>query len=338
MMRRRPRVTDTTDYYGEFLEERPGLWPERARNPDAVDPFNEFGTEVDPAADRWLHMAGGRERRPRSVHDYRHMLVAASVVLTVFTPAGVISTVIVGRELTLSRMQISDALPPLPARLVPTSVDRLLGIPVIDALPSPPRRPAEPNAPAAPPASRDLRQASTSATNMLPAPAVLAPLPTRVVSAPIATAVALGASPAAAPVSSPAPAQPNNSPAASSPPPRSVSSPPPSPPSDSAAIRAALDRYRVAFSKLDAGDAKSVWPAVDEKMLSRAFSQMSSQAFVFDACSVDVSGARAYAWCQGRAQYVPKVGSRTARVENRHWTFTLRRAETAWTIESVDSR
>ena len=93
-----------------------------------------------------------------------------------------------------------------------------------------------------------------------------------------------------------------------------------------------------AFSSLDASSAKTVWPAVDERMLERAFNQMTTQRFTFDSCSIDVTGARATASCRGRAQFVPKVGSRTPRVETRQWTFTLRRAERDWAIESVDSR
>ena len=73
-------------------------------------------------------------------------------------------------------------------------------------------------------------------------------------------------------------------------------------------------------------------------MLERAFNQMTTQQFTFDSCRIDVTGARATASCRGRAQFVPKVGSRTPRVEPRQWTFTLRRAERDWAIESVDSR
>jgi hypothetical protein len=339
-MRRRLRVTDTTDYYREFPAERPGLWPERVPDADkVVDPFNEFGTECDPAADRWLRVARGRERRPQKVHDYRHMLAAASVVLSVFTPAGIISTVIVARELTVSPMEMSNTLPPLPVRLVTASVDRLLGIPAIDELPALPPSPAKRSDAAAQAAFRNpLETSGSPAVNALPAPAVLAPLPAGIVSAPIAPSVPLAASLPAAPAPSPAPAPPIASPAASSSPPRTVPSSSSSAPADSVAVRAALDRYREAFNNLDADRAKSVWPAVNEKMLSRAFGQMSSQTFVFDACKVDVNGPLATASCEGRAQYVPKVGSRTARVENRRWTFTLRRDQTAWTIESVDSR
>lgn len=342
-MLRRPRGTDTTDYFGEFLEERPGLWPEREAGGEAVDPFTEFGTEIEPGADRWLDAARGREGRPPKIHNYRHMLAVASVILSLFTPAGVISTVIVGRELRVSPMEMWHALPPLPSRRFAASVDRLIGIPAIGDLPTPPRRPAESDTNGeSSPASRNRPQSSPAWPGATSA-ALAGPLP-------LTTALlAASTAPEAGLETSPPPAKSNPPPAiATAPvaPSAAPVSPPAAPtpaatspaPAESVGVRAALDRYREAFSNLDAGSAKSVWPAVDEKTLVRAFSQMSSQEFVFDACRVDVSGPRATASCQGRAQYVPKVGSRSARIEPRSWTFTLRRAETHWTIESVDSR
>jgi hypothetical protein len=94
----------------------------------------------------------------------------------------------------------------------------------------------------------------------------------------------------------------------------------------------------MAFSRLDAGGAKAVWPGVDERALSRAFNQLEEQQFVFDSCGIDVSGARATASCRGRTQYIPKVGSRSLRVDLRQWTFTLTRIGGDWTIDSVDTR
>ena len=104
---------------------------------------------------------------------------------------------------------------------------------------------------------------------------------------------------------------------------------------DATAVRAVLDRYRTAFSELDAREVKAVWPTVDEKALSRVFRQLARQSIVFTMCDVDVSDARGIASCAGRVEYVPRVGSQTPRNENRHWNFALRRGERGWTIESV---
>jgi hypothetical protein len=108
--------------------------------------------------------------------------------------------------------------------------------------------------------------------------------------------------------------------------------------SPSAAVRNALDRYRRGFNELDSGEVKAIWPEVDEKALARAFSQLSKQLFVFDACNVDVNGVLATASCRGRAQYVPKVGNKSPRVEMREWTFLLRRGPDDWWIQRVDSK
>ena len=96
-MPRRLRKSETTDAFSEFLAEHPGLWPPRNPRGDAGDPLSEFETEVKPGDDRWLTVARGHKRPTPKVHDYRHMLAVASVVLAVFTPAGVISSFIVGR-------------------------------------------------------------------------------------------------------------------------------------------------------------------------------------------------------------------------------------------------
>ena len=107
---------------------------------------------------------------------------------------------------------------------------------------------------------------------------------------------------------------------------------------ESVAVRNALDRYRRGFNDLDSADVKQIWPEVDEKALSRAFSQLSRQLFVFDTCKVDVKGVLATASCRGRAQYVPKVGNKSPRVELREWTFLLRRGPDNWWIQTVDSK
>jgi hypothetical protein len=105
---------------------------------------------------------------------------------------------------------------------------------------------------------------------------------------------------------------------------------------ETAAVRTVLNRYQRAFTDLDAGAAKSIWPSVDERALSRAFGQLERQQIVLDACNVEVVGQRAAAACGGRASYVPRVGSKTARIEARHWAFTLRKTGYGWIIETIE--
>jgi hypothetical protein len=107
---------------------------------------------------------------------------------------------------------------------------------------------------------------------------------------------------------------------------------------DTAAIHGVIDRYRRTFDSLSVDDVAAFWPSVNVRSLSRAFDQLASQHLTFEGCSISLRGHQADATCRGRVQFVPKVGSRTPRVENRQWTFLLLRSDTAWTITKVDVR
>jgi hypothetical protein len=104
---------------------------------------------------------------------------------------------------------------------------------------------------------------------------------------------------------------------------------------DTSGVRAALDRYRTAYERLDASLARTVWPTVNQAALARAFGDLESQSLNFRGCDIQVSGAAATAVCAGSTQYVPKVGSREPRVEPRRWNFTLRKDGAGWLIDSV---
>jgi hypothetical protein len=103
-------------------------------------------------------------------------------------------------------------------------------------------------------------------------------------------------------------------------------------------VRSVLDLYRQAYSSLDANAVAGVWPSVNIRSLTRAFGQLESQRFEFLDCQIDLSGARAQATCTGRASFVPKIGGRVMRTENREWTFVLERASDGWIISRADSR
>jgi hypothetical protein len=104
------------------------------------------------------------------------------------------------------------------------------------------------------------------------------------------------------------------------------------------AIEDVLKRYELAYRNLDAGGAKSVWPAVDERTLSRTFEALSWQEVRFDRCVIHVSSPDAEAVCAGVATYVPKAGNRQPRSERRRWTFQLRMSDGAWTIARAEAR
>ena len=112
----------------------------------------------------------------------------------------------------------------------------------------------------------------------------------------------------------------------------------PSPRPRSAAVQGVLNRYRDAFNALDPAAAKAVWPSADTKGLGKAFGRLHEQEIVLETCNISVIGARAVASCDGTLRYVPNVGSRSARVQQGRWEFSLRETGDDWTIETVKTR
>jgi hypothetical protein len=109
-------------------------------------------------------------------------------------------------------------------------------------------------------------------------------------------------------------------------------------PAPEAAIETVLSRYRAAYQDLDAAAARAVWPSADTKALRRAFDRLEAQELVFDSCAVSVSDARAVAVCSGTASYVPRVGKKARRGDQRQWEFELSKADDGWLIDTVSAR
>jgi hypothetical protein len=105
-------------------------------------------------------------------------------------------------------------------------------------------------------------------------------------------------------------------------------------PRDEDRIRTTLAQLRTAYSRLDAGAARDVWPSVDVEALAHAFEGLKSQELRFDHCDVTVEGARARAACTGEAVYVPNVGGPRSSSAARAWTFELTRLRERWMIAS----
>jgi hypothetical protein len=101
---------------------------------------------------------------------------------------------------------------------------------------------------------------------------------------------------------------------------------------------AALERYRLAYERLDVALAREVWPGVDGAALERAFAGLAAQRLRFRDCRVEVAGDAADAECDGEASYVPKVGGGEPRTSERHWRFRLRQRAEGWRIESATVR
>jgi len=110
------------------------------------------------------------------------------------------------------------------------------------------------------------------------------------------------------------------------------------PPAPEALIQGVLSRYRNAYEGLDAGAAREVWPSVDHKALSKAFDRLEEQHLYFTSCEIAVTDARAVASCHGVASYVPRVGNKARRDDQRAWEFKLSKADDAWLIDSVSAR
>jgi hypothetical protein len=104
---------------------------------------------------------------------------------------------------------------------------------------------------------------------------------------------------------------------------------------DEELVRRLLQHYRLAYETLDARSAQAVWPTVNQSVLQRAFDGLLSQQLTFADCDVQVRGETGTAVCRGTARYVPKLGSREARVESRVWSFGLRKAGADWQIDSA---
>lgn len=231
---------------------------------------------------------------------------------------------------------------------------------IVPPLPAPMLdRAAEP-APPAPPATRDALVArppeSVASEVAVPAsrpsvepprpralspprPSYQPPAPASVPSTdppePVGTSGYAGAAPIVAPLVSP-PVEP--APASTS---TSASTPAVAPPSRAIdyrpTIRETIERYRVAYERLDASAAHQVWPGVEEAALARAFASLSSQRLTFESCSIEVSGSSAIASCRGTTRVVPRVGG-GIEAARRNWSFRLRQSGDRWLIESTQIR
>ena len=73
-------------------------------------------------------------------------------------------------------------------------------------------------------------------------------------------------------------------------------------------------------------------------MLSRAFDSIESQQVYFERCDVQISGSAATAYCGGWMTYVPKVGKKDPRSENRQWDFALQKGAAEWQITTAAVR
>ncbi len=102
-------------------------------------------------------------------------------------------------------------------------------------------------------------------------------------------------------------------------------------------VRAALGRYELAYNRLDAVAAASVWPGVNQRALASAFQALSAQSISLGGCEIRVSGLTAHAECSGNARWIPKVGG-GAQSAQRQWRFALGNYDGNWLITQATAR
>ena len=104
-----------------------------------------------------------------------------------------------------------------------------------------------------------------------------------------------------------------------------------------AMVQTVVNRYRDAYSSLDAKAAQAVWPSAPAKQLSDAFGKLDWQNLQFEPCEVFLVGEQATATCAGRVTFVPK-GDTKEQVVKRRWEFKLRQKDQEWSIDRVVMR
>jgi hypothetical protein len=100
-------------------------------------------------------------------------------------------------------------------------------------------------------------------------------------------------------------------------------------------MRALIEGYLAGYNNLDAGGVRSVWPAVDQRALARAFGQLRSQRLSFSRCEVRATGGAGHGFCTGHAAWRPRVGG-GERIEQRIWRFDFAQRDDDWIIQKVN--
>ena len=103
-------------------------------------------------------------------------------------------------------------------------------------------------------------------------------------------------------------------------------------------IQAVLDAYKRAYERFDVLAVAILWPGVDTRALSRAFSTVSRQNVAFDRCDISVTGTHATANCDGVIEYVRSVGDAAPQSRSTSWTFALNHSAGGWRIATIAAR
>ena len=74
-----------------------------------------------------------------------------------------------------------------------------------------------------------------------------------------------------------------------------------------------------------------------ERSLARAFDSLESQQVSLGKCSISLSGASAFAECDGNTTWTPRIGG-GRRSQPRRWQFDLASENGAWYIVRATAR
>jgi hypothetical protein len=106
---------------------------------------------------------------------------------------------------------------------------------------------------------------------------------------------------------------------------------------DQSAVLETLQEYARAYQALDVKATAAVWPSVDRRALTRAFSTLRSHQLELENCKVAITDTSATTHCRGAVEYVRKIGSSTPRTGYQDLTFKLRKLGSDWFIDEVEA-
>jgi hypothetical protein len=107
-------------------------------------------------------------------------------------------------------------------------------------------------------------------------------------------------------------------------------------PPEMEAVLHALNQYAEALTNMDVGGARRIWPTVDSRALTGAFSTLEKNKMVLNTCAVDADVRdTAFVTCQAHVEFVPRVGSRSPQVVSQQWRFTMNKVADQWKIQTA---
>ena len=106
---------------------------------------------------------------------------------------------------------------------------------------------------------------------------------------------------------------------------------------EQSAVLETLREYARAYEALDVKATAAVWPSVDRRALTRAFSTLKSHQLELEDCRVTIADSSATPHCRGMVEYVRKIGSSAPRTGYQDLVFKMRKLGDEWFIDEVSA-